>query len=556
MNRPSPLWLLPALALLNAALSFHNAWPTPGITLRAEFSVEAVVVVLALCVVVLRRGAPPSPVVITVVGAVLTVLCVGRYVDVTSPALYGRRINLYWDGQHLPRVAAMLVQAVPAWTSAAALAGLLAVLAGVFLSLRLALRSAAEVLCRPWPWRLTVAGCTALLLAWGAGMAGAGTRGWFSVPVLLAYAEQATMMYAATRDRGTPVTLDAPPLPPSRLDGVAGADVLLLFLESYGAAAYDRREVAARLVAPRAALAHAAARGGRGVVSAYVTSPTFGGASWLAHSSLLAGLHVSDAATYQRLLASERETLVGRFAAAGYRTVAMMPGLKRPWPEGRFYRFDRIYGEAAVDYHGPAFGWWRIPDQFALARLDAAELTRPGRRPVFAFFPTVSSHMPFRPTPPYQPEWSRLLEPVPYPANAVDASLATTSDWLDLAPAYGDAVAYGLTAVAGYLDWRRDADLVLVLLGDHQPAASVSGKGASREVPVHVITARRHVLDRLRAAGFEDGLAPRRRRLMPMHALAGVLLATFEHPVSSRGNLAVAAPGQQRAGAVQPAQAR
>jgi hypothetical protein len=551
MKRPSPLWLLPALALINAALSFHNAWPTPGITLRAEISVEAVLVVLALCTVALRRGAPPSSAAITTVAALLTMLCIGRYLDVTSPALYGRRINLYWDGQHLPRVAAMLAQAVPVWMSAAALAGLLGLLAGVFLALRLAVRGAAEALCRPWPRRLTGAGCVALLLAWAAGMAGAGTRGWFSAPVRPTYAEQATMMYAAVRNRGTPVVLEAAPLPPSRLDGVAGADVLLLFVESYGAAAHDRREVAARVIAPRTALARAAARGGRGVVSAYVTSPTFGGASWLAHSSLLSGVRVGDAATYQQLLASERETLVARFAAAGYRTVAMMPGLKRAWPEGSFYGFDRIYGEAAVAYQGPAFGWWRIPDQFALARLDAAELARPGRSRVFAFFPTVSSHMPFRPTPPYQPEWSRLLGPAPYPAEAVAASLAATPDWMDLAPAYGDAVAYSLTAVAGYLDWRRDADLVLVLLGDHQPAASVSGKGASWEVPVHVVTARRDLLDRLRAAGFEDGLAPRRRSLMPMHALAGVLLTAFERPAGPPATLAVAAPGQRAAGAAQ-----
>jgi hypothetical protein len=545
MNRRSPLWLLPALALLNAALSFDNLWPTPWIAPRPEVSVEAAAVVLALCAAVAWRGATPSPGRVTAVAVLLTVLCVGRYLEVTAPALYGRPINLYWDAQHLPRVVAMVVDAVPAWMSAAALSGLLALLAGVFLALRLAVRWTTDALCRPWTRRLTAAGCAALVLAWGTGMAGAGTLGWFSVPVLFSYAGQAKLMYAAVRERGAPAVLDAPPLPPSRLDGVAGADVVLLFVESYGAATYDRREVAARMLAPRAALARAAAAGGHDVVSAFVTSPTFGGASWLAHSSLLSGLPVGDAATYQHLLGSARETLVTRFATAGYRTVAMMPGLKRAWPEGGFYGFDRIYGEAAVGYHGPAFGWWRVPDQFALARLDAEELAAPERRPVFAFFPTVSSHMPFRPTPPYQPQWRRLLGRAPFAPDAVAASLSTTPDWLDLAPAYADALAYSLTVVAGYLDWRRDADRVLVLLGDHQPAASVSGPGASREVPVHVVTAHRGVLHRLREAGFEDGLYPRRRELMPLHALAPLLLAAFERSVGSPQSLAAAGPGER-----------
>ena len=38
-------------------------------------------------------------------------LIVGRYVDVTAPALWGRDLNFYWDLRFLPDVAAMLVGA-------------------------------------------------------------------------------------------------------------------------------------------------------------------------------------------------------------------------------------------------------------------------------------------------------------------------------------------------------------------------------------------------------------------------------------------------------------
>ena len=54
--------------------------------------------------------------------------------------------------------------------------------------------------------------------------------------------------------------------------------------------------------------------------------------------------------------------------------------------------------------------------------------------------------------------------------------------------------------------------MVLVIVGDHQPPALVSGEGASWNVPVHVIGRRAAVLDRLRAQGFRDGLAPAGRR--------------------------------------------
>ena len=39
----------------------------------------------------------------------------GRYAEVTAPALYGRPVNLYWDAQHLPKVAAMLAEVGPWW---------------------------------------------------------------------------------------------------------------------------------------------------------------------------------------------------------------------------------------------------------------------------------------------------------------------------------------------------------------------------------------------------------------------------------------------------------
>ena len=93
---------------------------------------------------------------------------------------------------------------------------------------------------------------------------------------------------------------------------------------------------------------------GRGAVSAFVTSPTFGGGSVLAHLSLLSGIEVRDQDQYVLLMTQQRPTLVSLFKGAGYRTVAVMPGLRESWPEGAFYGFDEIYGAPGLDYRGPA----------------------------------------------------------------------------------------------------------------------------------------------------------------------------------------------------------
>ena len=265
-----------------------------------------------------------------------------------------------------------------------------------------------------------------------------------------------------------------PPAPPiaSDLARVEGADVFLIFIESYGAVSWDRPAFVEALAASRARLEADIRDTGRRVVSALVESTTFGGESWLAHISLLSGTEVRDQDTNVRLMAQPRETMVTAFARQGYRTVAIMPGLQRALARGRFYGFDEVYGADRLGYHGPPFGWWDITDQFALARMDALEIAprRPCRR-LFVFFPTISTHTPFTPTPPYQPDWARILTATPYDADDLDRAWSQPPDWLNLGPGYAQALDYMHATLGGYLRLRADRDFVMMLIGDHQPPA-------------------------------------------------------------------------------------
>jgi hypothetical protein len=290
---------------------------------------------------------------------------------------------------------------------------------------------------------------------------------------------------------------------------------------------WERPEFVEALAASRARLDAEIHNTGRRVASAFVESTTFGGESWLAHISLLSGTEVRDEDTNVRLMAQQRETMVTAFSHQGYRTVAIMPGLQRAWPEGSFYGFDQIYGADRLAYEGPPFGWWDITDQFALARMDALEIAARARAPVFVFFPTISTHTPFTPTPPYQPDWTRIMTPTPYDVEDLDRAWSEPPDWLNLGPGYAQALGYINASLGGYLRLRKDRDFVMVLIGDHQPPAMVSGEGAPWDVPVHVITNRSEVLDRLLQQGFREGLQPQRPAVTKMHALLPVLLGAF-----------------------------
>ncbi len=545
-------WLKLALAvfLLNLALTLQNVWPTPWVTTHHKFSLEIALLLLALTLYAELRH-PPAQRLVGWLAFVLTLLTLGRYAQVTAPALFGRPVNLYWDAQHLPGVAAMLAQVTPAWLVALIALGLVLLTGGLFLVLRWALgrvwAGLAETGARRAQGALAAGVLMLYLAAPGLGLH---TERWFSRPVTPVYARQAGFLWAALSRDGQQAAVACTGLPASNLAGLAGADVLLVFLESYGAVSYDKPALRTALAASRQHLAEAVQSTHRAAVSAFIESPTFGGSSWLAHSSLLAGVEVRDPQTYQLLLTQECDTLADRFARQGYRSLALMPGLRHAWPEGAFYGFEQIYDERALDYHGPEFGWWRIPDQYALARLDQLEIGTAPRPPLFVFYPTISSHLPFRPTPPYQANWARMLTQRPFEPRTLEASLARTPDWTNLGPAYTDALSYSFTWLAGYLEQHATADLVIIVLGDHQPPASVSGTNASWEVPVHVITHRAEILALLRAAGLQPGLNPGRPALGRMHELTALLLQAFDSArVSSRQTSGRSGSSQAQPGA-------
>ena len=528
-----------ALLLLDVSVTFENVWPTPRVWWEGGVSIELAVCLLVMAIAGWRRRQPPSAKTIAWLSAAWTALVFGRYTDVTAPALYGREINMYWDAQYMPDVAAMITRVTPLWLIVATAAAMTLIIWLVYRAIRWAWTVVGAALAAVPERRIAMVASLAVITLFAASRVGQSNQSWvfisteykvdeswlFPAPVISTYAHQVRLVAAEAFSSKAP--LAATPAMDSDLSGVKDADVFLVFIESYGAAAFERTEIAGPLAASRANLAAAIHETKRGVVSAYVESPTYGGNSWLAHVSLLSGVEVREARTNARLMAERRDTLVRAFGRQGFRTVALMPGLRGPWPEGSFYGFDEIYGTDRLAYAGPEFGWFAVPDQFSLHRLDALELTRTSRQPLFVFFPTISPHFPFSPTPPYQPDWRRLSSVDPYDGPDLVRAYERQPDWVHFARDYADAMAYEFASLAGYLREHADRDVVMIILGDHQPPALVSGEGASWNVPVHIVTSRPALAQRLMTSGFRHGLAPSQPVIGRMHALLPLMLEAF-----------------------------
>lgn len=524
-----------ALLVLNAALTFASIWPTFWIRPTLELSVEIACLLLVLAGWQHFRGRP-SRVLLGLCAALFVLLVFGHYGAVMSHSLYGRDINLYWDTQHLGAVAGMFAEVAPSWMQFAVVTAFLLLCAAIYLIGYWALRHTARVMTTSAGF--SVVGSTALvIIALFAVQRLVPVEGHvtFTAPVTQSYAQQVRLVRTAWNTDSAARQLGPEPELASGFRNLAGTDVLVMFLESYGSVTYDRPDVAAALAASRAELDDAIRDTGRSVVSGFARSPTFAGGSWLSHLSFMSGMAVRDPGTYDILMTQQRDTLASLLKKKGYRTVGLMPGIRLEWPEGAFYGFDALLDAPRLDYRGPEFGWWRIPDQYALAKFDELEFDRQPRSPLFLLFTSINTHMPFLPTPPYQPDWQRVLSEQPFDDAEVAASLAQQPGWYDMGHDYAQSMAYALTSIAGYLRKHEGRELVLAVIGDHQPAANVSGEDASWDVPIHFIADRPELIAPLLDHGFSAGLHPGRPAIGDLHEVLPLFTNALDGDVAEAG---------------------
>ena len=330
------------------------------------------------------------------------------------------------------------------------------------------------------------------------------------------------------------------------LTGLRGKDVIIAFVESYGQVAIQGTNfssgVDAALRRDTAGLAHA----GWSTRSAWLTSPGFGGVSQLAHSTLQSGLWVNTELRYAKLVASRRFTLSDAFDKAGWRTVNDSPENAPVWPPGTsFYHYGKLYNRFNVGYRGPAFSYASMPDQYIMAAFQRLELG-PGHKPVMAEIDLVSSHYPWAPVPTMVP-WDKVGNGSifdPMPARG-ETRLSVLDNASKQRQAFAKSVQYSLQVLTSWVTELNDPNLVLILLGDEQPAAPITGPGASHKVVASIIARDPAVFRQIASWRWQDGLLPSPSApLEPMDAFRNQFLGAFS-AASSQAASAHAPPAQR-----------
>jgi hypothetical protein len=325
--------------------------------------------------------------------------------------------------------------------------------------------------------------------------------------------------------------------PDDLLSALRGKDVVLTFIESYGRNAVEDPRYAP-VIAPLldAGTARLAAAG-YGARSGWLTSPLAGGGSWMAHATFVSGLKVDNQNRYRSLVSGDRRTLTSMFRDAGWETTDVMPGTNRAWPEGAFFGFDRVHDARGLGYRGPNFAWSPMPDQYTLSAFERLEHGRTDRGPLMAQVELTSSHMPWTPYPRPVP-WEAVGDGSVF-APQVEGAEPPDEVWKNddrVREAYRDSTAYSLDTLISYVERYGDDDLVLIFLGDHQPASLLTGDGANHDVPITIVAKDPAVLDKIAGWQWDAGLRPGPQApVWPMESFRDRFLTAFgPEPVQAR----------------------
>ncbi|HEX3975456.1 MAG TPA: hypothetical protein VHW96_04285 [Solirubrobacteraceae bacterium] len=320
------------------------------------------------------------------------------------------------------------------------------------------------------------------------------------------------------------------------LTGLRGKDVLLVFVEAYGQQAVEGRQFSPEVDAVLSKGDKQLASSGFSARSGFLDSATYGGISWLAHATLQSGVWANSQRRYNDLMTTNRFTLSDAFKEAGWRTVDDVPSNDYYWPQGTsFYHYDKLYDRRNVGYKGPTFTYASMPDQYTYAALQRLELSKPHRKPLFAEVDTVSSHMP----------WNRIPEQIPWSQvgngsiyNRIASDHETGAFWSNPArvqAAYGRSIVYSLSSLFSFVKHDDDKNLVMIVLGDHQPLPIVSGHNSNHDVPISIIAHDPKVLKQIGSWGWNAGLQPNANApVWPMSAFRNQFLGAFDSHTATK----------------------
>jgi len=294
---------------------------------------------------------------------------------------------------------------------------------------------------------------------------------------------------------------------PASLDRLHRANVLLLFVESYGATVLERPIFADRALPALRGMETDLVNHGFTTASGLLNASTYGGMSWLAHATLMTGVRTTNQMEYDLLGIYKPRSMARIFHEAGYRTVLVEPNTSRKSTGADFYDYDATYRGWDFDYAGPPFAWAAMPDQYVLdfIRRNVVDVSP---EPLFATCVLVSSHAPWSHVPTLVSDWAQIGNGAIYHSHPFKRAYLDWSNFSFAAEPYLTSIFYDLDVLRSYLTGFVHDDSLVIVLGDHQPVSEVTDNSSSWAVPIHVISRDSSLVAPFFSRGYAHGMVP------------------------------------------------
>ena len=287
-------------------------------------------------------------------------------------------------------------------------------------------------------------------------------------------------------------------------------NIYLIFVESYGSVLYKRTHFRPPYTALLRELEETLHNAGWHTTTALSESPTWGGGSWLAYTSLLFGLRIDNHPQY---LSLRNKYQVGSYPSLG--NTLQQQGYHYVWLSAldenladiAWARYTRLLGvdelirNDDMQFIGPRYGWGPAPpDQWVLNWANE-QVKAHTDKPLLLFTITQNSHYPWHPHPTLVDDWHTLNEPAPE-EEFVDPDTISPEA---MRRHYMNAVDYQLRMLTQFILDNGDENSLFVLVGDHQPPA-VSRRDDGWSTPIHIVSKDAALIDSFADYGFVPGL--------------------------------------------------
>ncbi|MGW7725725.1 CDP-alcohol phosphatidyltransferase [Streptomyces canus] len=505
LNILAALLVLGALLLPNKVTYLH---------MREFVRIPAEAILGAAVMLALPRR--PRLVVATVSGAGLGVMTILNLLDMGFNDYLGRPFNAVLDWELLDDAQSYVADSMGKGVAVGAVVGTVVLVLVVVAVMALAMvrLSGLLVLDRQTATRGTLLAATVWVTCSALGLQIFGTPLASEHTAALAAAQAKRVLYTV-RDEAEfqkVAKVDAfGNTPGSQLvPDLRGKDMIFTFIESYGRSAVEDPAIAPGVDKTLDTSTAALAKAGFHAKSGWLTSATYGGSSWLGHSTTLTGLWIDNQQRYRTVMASDHLSLTKAFKKTGaWDTVGVMPGVQKGWPEQKYYDLDKVYNAFQLGYQGPKFSWSTMPDQYALEAYQRQVHGKKRDKPLMSEIILTSSHQPWAPIP-KMVGWDDLGDGSIFKGiqRAGNKASEIIADSTRSKQEYGKSISYSVTSLTQWLERYGSDDTVLVFLGDHQPIARVSGENASRDVPISIVAKDPKVLDKIASWNWTDGLKP------------------------------------------------